>query len=105
MKIKGLIIGVLMLVFFSMPVFAGYVDNFTRDSHIREALVLLENNGASEVFDNLEENSVKIAFYDLSQISFGYMNHFAVNTVIVFCSTCDFSIYSANFYILRNLIN
>ena len=84
MNIRGFVIGILMILFFSMPAFAGYVDNFTRDSHIKEALVLLENNGAAEVFENLEENSVKIAFYDLSQISYGYMNHFAVNSVDTF---------------------
>jgi hypothetical protein len=84
MNIRGFVIGILMILFFSMPAFAGYVDNFTRDNHIKEALVLLENNGAAEVFENLEENSVKIAFYDLSQISYGYMNHFAVNSVDTF---------------------
>lgn len=81
MRIKGFLIAVLMVLFCSMPVFAGYVDNFTSDYRIKNALVMLENAGANEVFDNLEENSVKIVFYDLSQISYSYNKHFAVNSV------------------------
>lgn len=78
---RKFVVTLLMVMFCSLPVCAGHVDSFTHDTEIKEALVLLENAGAKEVFDNLEENTVKIAFYDLTQISYGYMNHFAVNTV------------------------
>ena len=81
MRIKAFIITMAMLAICSMPAFAGYVDTFTRDTHVKAALILLENVGAEEVFENLEENSVKITFYDLSQISYKYMNHFAINSV------------------------
>ena len=81
MRIKGFVIAVLMVLLFNMPVFAGYVDNFTSDVRIKNALVMLENAGANEVFENLEENSVKIVFYDLSQIAYSYNRHFAVNSV------------------------
>ena len=64
-----------------MPVLAGHLDNFTKDANIKAALVLLEQVGAQEVFDNLEEGSVKIAFYDLSAIASNYANHFAINSV------------------------
>ena len=81
MNIKGLLITFAMVMLCSMPSFAAYVDNFSRDCDIKNALVLLERVGANEVFQNLEENGVKIVFYDLSQVSYSYMNHFAINTV------------------------
>ena len=64
-----------------MPVLAGHLDNFTQDTTIKSALVLLENVGAREVFDNLQEISAKIEFYDLSAIAPNYANHFAINSV------------------------
>ncbi|MCR5266661.1 MAG: hypothetical protein K6E29_08750 [Cyanobacteria bacterium RUI128] len=81
MDIKKILITFAVLMLFCMPTFAAYVDNFSRDCDIKNALVLLENVGANEVFQNLEENSVKITFYDLSQVSYKYMNHFAINTI------------------------
>ena len=81
MNLKGIVIAILMVLFCAMPVSAGYIDNFTQDCEIKDALVLLKNAHAQEVFDNLEENSVKITFYDLSQIDYKYMNSFAVNSV------------------------
>ncbi|MBO6271864.1 hypothetical protein J6O48_03685 [bacterium] len=81
MNIKRIIIAILMVLFCATPSFAAYIDNFTRDADIKPALIMLEKAGAQEVFDNLEENSVKISFYDLSQISYRYMNSFALNSV------------------------
>ena len=81
MNIKRIVITLIMIVICSMPALASYADNFTRDTNIKNALVLLEQVGATEVFENLEENSVKIVFYDLSNISYSYMKHFAVNSV------------------------
>ncbi|MCR5265769.1 MAG: hypothetical protein K6E29_04150 [Cyanobacteria bacterium RUI128] len=56
------------------------VKYFSDDLKIREALTMLDDIGAKEVFDNLQENSVKIQFYDLTQISYSYGKHFAMNT-------------------------
>ncbi len=81
MGLKKIIISMLMVLLCAVPAFAGYIDNFTKDNDIKAALVLLKNANAQEVFDNLEENSVKIAFYDLSQIDYRYMNQFAVNSI------------------------
>jgi len=80
MNIKRFIVAIVMVLFCTVPAFASYVDTFTRDNDIKCALELLECVGAQEVFDNLEENTVKIAFYDLSQISYNYGNHFAINS-------------------------
>ena len=81
MNIKRFVMAIALVLFCVAPAFAAYVDNFTRDVNIKPALILLEKAGAQEVFDNLEENSVKIAFYDLHQISYRYMNQFAINSV------------------------
>ena len=81
MNIKNLFITFVMMMVFCVSASAAFIDNFTTDSKIKNSLILLEQAGAEEVFANLEENSVKIAFYDLSQISYSYMNHFAVNSI------------------------
>ena len=69
-----------LVVLFSSSVSAMNVKGFSDDLKIRQALTLLDNVGATEIFDNLMENSVKIQFYDLTQISFSYGKHFAMNT-------------------------
>ncbi len=69
-----------LFVVFSSSVSAMNVKYFSDDSKIREALMMLDDIGASEIFDNLQENSVKIIFYDLTQISFKYQNTFAINS-------------------------
>lgn len=81
MSIKKIVITALMVLLCVAPAFAGYVDRYTKDADIRPALVLLHNIGAQEVFDNLDENGVKVAFYDLSQISYRFMNAFAINSI------------------------
>ena len=60
---------------------AWNVKSFSQDDDIRAALKLLNSIGADEVFENLQENSVKIIFYDLSIIKFSYANHYAINSV------------------------
>ena len=84
MNIKKLFITFVMMMVLCISASASHIDNFTTSTEIKNALVLLEQIGADEVFANLEENSVKIAFYDLTQIEYSYMNHFAVNTVDTF---------------------
>jgi hypothetical protein len=71
---------VCLFVLSASQVFAVNVKNFSDDFKIREALELLNDVGANEVFENLQENSVKIIFYDLSQLSYEYKNHFAINS-------------------------
>ena len=64
----------------SSAVMAENVRNFSEDVKIQSALEMLDDIGAEEIFNNLRENSVKIMFYDLSQIAFKHANHFAMNT-------------------------
>lgn len=70
-----------LFVLFSSRVSAMNVKVFTDDSKITAALEMLDDIGATEIIENLQENSVKIRFYDLSQISYSYRNHFAMNTI------------------------
>lgn len=70
-----------MMLFCSTCAYSWNIKNFSQDEDIRDALRLLENIGAEEVFENLQENSVKIIFYDLSLINYSYRNHYAVNSV------------------------
>lgn len=81
MNLKNFITALFMLLLCITPAFASYIDNFSNDTEIQGALAVLQRAGAEDVFNNLQENSVKIAFYDLSHISYDYMNHFAINTV------------------------
>lgn len=70
-----------MAVLCIAPAFAAQFDKYTKDTEIKAALTILFDIGADEVFNNLDENSVHIAFYDLSVLSADYQNHFAINTV------------------------
>jgi len=78
---RVLVLSACLFVLLSSRVSAMNVKYFSDDFKIIKALEMLDNVGAKEIFDNLQENSVKIMFYDLSQISFSYHNHFAINTV------------------------
>lgn len=77
---KILLLAACLVVLSSTQVSAVNVKHFSDDFKIQNALTLLDNKGAKEIFDNLQENSVKIIFYDLSQISYEYKNHFAINS-------------------------
>ena len=81
MSIKRIIIMLLMIVLCITPAVAGQFDCYTQDVEVKSALSVLDKAGAHEVFRNLDQNAVKIMFYDLSQVSFSYMNHFAINSV------------------------
>ena len=70
-----------VVIFCANLAFAWNVRSFSQDEEIRSALKLLDSIGADEVFENLQENSVKIIFYDLSLIQYNYCNHFAINSV------------------------
>lgn len=70
---------VTVLVFFALTitqVFAYDVEKFSSDTTIISAMELLAQNGNDDVFANLQKNSVKVKFYNLS----GYGNVYAVNT-------------------------
>ena len=69
------------VLFCSNIAYSWNVRSFSDDYDIRQALKLLDKIGADEVFVNLQENSVKIIFYDLSLINFSYCNHHAINSV------------------------
>lgn len=77
---KGLVLLACVILVCCSKVSAMNVKNFSEDLKIREALEMLNDVNATEIFNNLQENSVKIMFYDLSQINFSYSNHFAMNT-------------------------
>ena len=77
---KGFVLLACVFMVCCSKVSAMNVKNFSEDLKIREALEMLKDVNATEIFDNLQENSVKIIFYDLSQINFKYANHFAMNT-------------------------
>ncbi|MBO6272554.1 hypothetical protein J6O48_07215 [bacterium] len=70
-----------VVLFCSNIAFAWNVRSFSKDEDICAALRLLNRIGADEVFENLQENSVKIIFYDLSMIKYSYCNHYAINSV------------------------
>ena len=61
--------------------FAWSVRSFSDDYDIQCALKLLKRAGADEVFENLQENSVKIIFYDLAMIKFSYSKCYAISSV------------------------
>lgn len=77
---KIMLLAASLVVLSSAQVSAENVKYYSNDYKIQSALTLLDNAGAREIFDNLQENSVKIIFYDLAQISYDYKNHFAVNS-------------------------
>lgn len=70
-----------VVIFCANLAYSWNVKSFSQDEDIRAALKLLNNIGADEVFENLQENSVKIIFYDLSMIKYSYCNHYAINSV------------------------
>ncbi|MCD8377566.1 MAG: hypothetical protein LUB59_02120 [Candidatus Gastranaerophilales bacterium] len=80
---RVMLLAACLFVLCANQVSAINVKYFSEDIKIREALTMLDNAGAKEVFDNLQENSVKILFYDLSQLSYEYKNHFATNSTDV----------------------
>ncbi len=82
MLAKRLLSAIICVVLFCANIaFAWNVKSFSDDYDIQSALKLLKQIGADEVFENLQENSVKIIFYDLSMINFSYANHYAINSV------------------------
>lgn len=77
---KKFTIVLLCLFLFSItPVYSYNVNNFTDDFVVSDALTVLETTRENGVFDNLEENSVKIVFFDLSTLSYNYKDHFAIS--------------------------
>lgn len=70
-----------LVIFCSNCAFAWNVRSFSKDEDVVSALKVLDNIGADEVFNNLQENSVKIIFYDLAMININYQTHFAINSV------------------------
>jgi len=72
---------VCIVMFSANCAFSWNIRSFSKDEDVLSALKLLKSIGAEEVFENLQQNSVKIIFYDLSMINFNYRNHFAINSV------------------------
>lgn len=78
---KRFTLSLLFVLFLGLPTNAYNMNHFTDDFKISDALVLLERNGADEIFANLQENSVRILFYDLSMLSYSYRDHYAISGV------------------------
>lgn len=57
---------------------AANVSKYSDDYKVQAALTVLENIGSNDVFTRLDENQVKIMFYDLTMIDYSYANHYAV---------------------------
>ena len=57
---------------------AADFSRYTDDYKVQAALGVLENIGSNDVFTRLNQNNMKIMFYDLSSIDYSYSNHYAV---------------------------
>lgn len=76
---KKFTLSLFLVLIMALPVNAYNMKHFTDDVKVTAALELLDKNGATEIFDNLQENSVKIIFYELSLLSYNYRYHYAIN--------------------------
>ena len=57
---------------------AADFSKYSNDYKVKAALEVLENIGSNDVFARLNQNKMKIMFYDLSSIDYSYSNHYAV---------------------------
>lgn len=74
---KKLVLSVfIMLLMTVTQVFAYNLKDFSNDAKIIAAMELLERNGDYDVFTNMQKNSVKVKFYNLS----GYGNVYGTNS-------------------------
>ena len=74
---KKILASILVLFVFTVAqAFAYNLKNFSNDQKILSALELLERNGDYDVFANLQKNSIKIKFYNLS----GYGTVYGTNS-------------------------
>ena len=74
---KNLFITLFIFVMFTITQASAYsLNNFSSDAKIISALEVLEQAGEYDVFQNLQKNSVKIKFYNLS----GYGSVYATNS-------------------------
>ena len=76
---KRFTLSLVLVLSLALPVNAYNMKHFTEDIKVTAALELLDKVGADEIFDNLQANSVKIIFYDLSLMSYDYRYHYAIN--------------------------
>lgn len=78
---KKLTLSLIFVLLLTLPANAYNMNHFTQDIKVTAALELLDKVGADEIFDNLQANSVKIVFYDLSLMSYDYRYHYAINGI------------------------
>ncbi len=78
-EMKKITLSLVLVLSLALPVNAYNMKHFTEDIKVTAALELLDKVGADEIFDNLQANSVKIIFYDLSLMSYDYRYHYAIN--------------------------
>lgn len=68
------------LLFTMNQVFAYRISDFSSDVKIQAAMKVLEEAGEVDVFRNLQRNSVRIKFDDLSMVAYNSHKCFAVST-------------------------
>lgn len=78
---KTLLSLIILLMLSCNQVFAANMSKYTKDTKILSALKILEKIESLEIFSNLDEKKVKIIFYDFSNISFSYSNHYAMTSI------------------------
>lgn len=70
-----------LLIFAANQSFAYNVKHFSSDEKIQEALKVLDNCGAQEVLDNLNEVGVRIQFCDLMMIDIEAAKDYAISSL------------------------
>lgn len=62
------------------PAQATNMNKYSDNGKIESALNILESINANDVFNRLDNGSIKIMFYDLSLIDYSYAKHYAVSS-------------------------
>lgn len=77
---KALLVVMALFVLTCNAVSAQDLYQYSSDSKVIDALEVLQNIGANDVFTRLDKSETKIIFYDLTLMDFSYAKHFAVSS-------------------------
>ena len=69
-----------VLLTLNQAAFAYRASNFSDDSKIVAAITLLEQSGETDVLRNLQKNSVRVSFDDLTAYTYNSSKTFAIST-------------------------
>jgi len=75
---RALVIAFTLILCFCAGANAANLDKITKDAKLKDALIILEQNGSEHLVNSLEKNKVQVRFYDLSSLSFDYAKHYAM---------------------------